>query len=119
VQLAQIAATGNAAEKALLADVTEAHPDAPYIELLRLFKVRSRRWALVARMLHRACFALPASICLQVTTAAPDPLFGSTLFVCLFVCLLFVCLFVCLFATGLCKTHNRWRGLRRTRVVAR
>jgi hypothetical protein len=49
--------------------------------------------------------------------AAPDPLFGSTLFVCLFVCLfvrlfacLFVCLFVCvvvsLFATGLCKTHR-------------
>jgi hypothetical protein len=45
--------------------------------------------------------------------AAPDPLFGSTLFVCLFVCsfvCLFVCLFVCvvvsLFATGLCKTHR-------------
>jgi hypothetical protein len=28
-------------------------------------------------------------------------------------------LFACLFATGLCKTHRRWRGLRRTRVVAR
>ncbi len=26
---------------------------------------------------------------------------------------------VCLLATGLCKTHRRWRGLRRTRVVAR
>ncbi len=38
MQLAKIAATGN--EKALLADVTEAHPDASYIELLRLFKVR-------------------------------------------------------------------------------
>jgi hypothetical protein len=32
---------------------------------------------------------------------------------------LFVCLFVCLFATGSCKTHHRWRGLRSTRVVAR
>ncbi len=40
LQLAQIAVNGNAAEKALLADVTEAHPDASYIELLRLFKVR-------------------------------------------------------------------------------
>ena len=38
LQLEQIAATGT--EKALLADVTEAHPDASYIELLRLFKVR-------------------------------------------------------------------------------
>ena len=40
LQLAQIAADCNAAEKALLADVTEAHPDASYVELLRLFKVR-------------------------------------------------------------------------------
>ncbi len=40
LQLAQIAATGNAAEKALLADVTAKNPDASYIELLRLFKVR-------------------------------------------------------------------------------
>ena len=40
LQLAQIAVNCNAAEKALLADVTEAHPDASYIELLRLFKVR-------------------------------------------------------------------------------
>ncbi len=38
LQLQQITATGT--EKALLADVTEAHPDASYIELLRLFKVR-------------------------------------------------------------------------------
>jgi hypothetical protein len=38
LQLRQITATGT--EKALLADVTEAHPDASYIELLRLFKVR-------------------------------------------------------------------------------
>jgi hypothetical protein len=108
LQLAQIAVNCNAAEKALLADLTEAHPDASYIELLRLFKVRSRRWALVARMLHRVCCALPAHL---RTSAAPDPLFGSTLFVFL--------LFVCLFATGPCKTHRRWCGLRRTRVVAR
>ena len=38
LQLQQITATGT--EKALLADVTEAHPDASYVELLRLFKVR-------------------------------------------------------------------------------
>jgi hypothetical protein len=37
LQLAQIEAAGT--EKALLADVTEAHPDASYIDLLRLFKV--------------------------------------------------------------------------------
>ncbi len=40
VQLEQIAATGNAAEKALLEDVLEKTPDASYVELLRLFKVR-------------------------------------------------------------------------------
>ena len=40
LQLEQIAATGNAAEKALLADVTEKNADASYVELLRLFKVR-------------------------------------------------------------------------------
>ncbi len=40
LQLAQIAVNCNAAEKALLADVTEAHPDASHVELLRLFKVR-------------------------------------------------------------------------------
>jgi hypothetical protein len=40
LQLEQIAATGNAAEKALLADVTEKTSDASYVELLRLFKVR-------------------------------------------------------------------------------
>ena len=38
LQLAQIEAAGT--EKALLADVTEAHPDASYVELLRLFKAR-------------------------------------------------------------------------------
>ncbi len=40
LQLAQIAVSCNAAEKALLADLTEKNPDASYIELLRLFKVR-------------------------------------------------------------------------------
>jgi hypothetical protein len=40
LQLEKIAAAGNAAEKALLADVTEEHWDASYIDLLRLFKVR-------------------------------------------------------------------------------
>ena len=39
-QLAQIAVNCNAAEKALLVDLTEAHPDVSYIELLCLFKVR-------------------------------------------------------------------------------
>ena len=38
LQLAQIEAAGT--EKALLVDLTKAHPDASYIELLRLFKVR-------------------------------------------------------------------------------
>jgi hypothetical protein len=38
LQLAQLAAAGT--EKALLAAVTEEHPDALYVELLRLFKVR-------------------------------------------------------------------------------
>ena len=40
LQLERIAATGYAAEKAMLADVTEKTPDDSYIELLRLFKVR-------------------------------------------------------------------------------
>ena len=42
LQLEQFAVNCNAAEKALLADVMEAHPDASYmpVELLRLFKVR-------------------------------------------------------------------------------
>ncbi len=40
LQLEEIVVDCNAAEKALLADVMEAHPDASYIELLRLFKVR-------------------------------------------------------------------------------
>ena len=71
-----------------------------------------RRWALAARMLHRACCALPASFCSQL----PRLTLCSVLRY-FFVCLL-VCLFVWLVATGLCKTPRRWRGLRRTRVVA-
>jgi hypothetical protein len=43
VQLAQIAAAGNAAEKALLAEVTDKNPDASYVELLRLFNLKVRR----------------------------------------------------------------------------
>ena len=39
-QLEQIAAAGNAAEKALFAGVTEKNPDASYAELLRRLKVR-------------------------------------------------------------------------------
>jgi hypothetical protein len=90
LQLEQFAVNCNAAEKALLADVTEAHPDASYIELLRLFKVRSRRWALVARMLHRACRALPAHICSQLPRLTLCSVL-RWLLVCLFACL-FVCL---------------------------
>ncbi len=40
LQLEKIAAAGSAAEKSLLANVTEKNPDASYVELLRLFKVR-------------------------------------------------------------------------------
>ncbi len=40
MQLEQIAAAGNAAEKALLADVTGKNPDASFVEYLRLFKAR-------------------------------------------------------------------------------
>ena len=56
LQLEQIAVDGNAAEKALLAGVTEAHLDASYIDLLRLFKARRsvadghscRAWCIVS-----------------------------------------------------------------------
>jgi hypothetical protein len=58
LQLAQLAAT--AAEKALLADVTEKNPDASYIELLRLFKVR--RSAADGHS-ERACCIVPAARC--------------------------------------------------------
>ncbi len=61
LQLARIAATSNAAEKALLAGVTEKTPDASYTELLRLFKVRRRRWAVAA--LVASCVLCDASGC--------------------------------------------------------
>ena len=77
MQLAQIAVNCNAAEKALLADVTEAHPDASYVELLRLFKVRCAHCA--SCLLRVTCEHL-------LTAAAPYPPLGSTLFVCLFAC---------------------------------
>ncbi len=40
LQLAKLAVDGTGSEKALLADLTEKNPDASYVELLRLFKVR-------------------------------------------------------------------------------
>ena len=56
LQLEKVAVNCNAAEKALLADLTEAHPDASYIDLLRLFKARRsvadghswRAWCIVS-----------------------------------------------------------------------
>ena len=53
-----------------------------------------RRWALAARMLHRACCALPASICSQLprlTLCSVLRYLSGRLFVCLFACL-FACL---------------------------
>ena len=62
LQLQHIPAIGT--EKALLADVTEAHPDASYVELLRLFKVRRSvaDWQSLHAFSIFACCALPASI---------------------------------------------------------
>ena len=62
MQLEQIAVDGNAAEKALLADVTEKNPDASYVELLRLFKVRR---SVAAGHSQRACCIVTASRCLR------------------------------------------------------
>jgi hypothetical protein len=71
LQLAELAAAGTAAEKALLADVTAKSPDASYVELLRLFKARRRRRALVARMVHLVHVAsVPAARCPR--TSAPN-----------------------------------------------
>ena len=81
LQLQEITATGT--EKALLASVTEAHPDASYIELLRLFKVRC---SVADGHSQRACCALPASICSQL----------PRLTLCSVLRCLLVCLFVCL-----------------------
>ncbi len=49
MQLAQLAATGDAAEKALLADVTAKNPDASYIELLRLIRRKKMELATAAK----------------------------------------------------------------------
>ena len=77
MQLAQIAVAGTAAKKALLADVTAKNPDASYIELLRRFKVRRRRWVLEALVASKLCgIALPAHL-LAAATAEPD--LGCTL----------------------------------------
>jgi hypothetical protein len=106
-------ATGNAAEKALLADVTEKNPDASYVELLRLFKVRrSVADEHLKRMVHLVCCALPAHMCSQL----PRLILCSVLR-CLFVCL-FVCLFACL-RLALAKHTVDDAAFRRTRVVAR
>jgi hypothetical protein len=66
LQLAQIAAAGTAAEKALLAKLKSRNSDATYIELLRLFKVRRRSVALLALVDAAGCgVALRAHICSQ------------------------------------------------------
>ena len=64
LQLEQFAVNCNAAEKALLADVTEAHPDASYIDLLRLFKVRR---SVADGHSQRACCIVPAARCLRAS----------------------------------------------------
>ena len=89
MQLEQIAATGNAAEKALLAAVTEENPYTSYVELLRLFKVRR---SVADGHSWRAGCIVSALRSHLLAAAAPDPLFGSTLFV-FFVVFLFVFLF--------------------------
>ena len=58
LQLRQITTAGT--EKALLADVTAAHPDASYIELLRLFKVRR---SVADGHVQPACCIVPAARC--------------------------------------------------------
>ena len=64
LQLAQIAVNCNAAEKALLADLTEAHPGASYIDMLRLFKVRR---SVTDGHSQRACCIVSASRCLRAS----------------------------------------------------
>ena len=62
LQLENVAVNCNAAEKALLAGMTEAHPDASYVELLRLFKVRR---SVADGHSQRACCIVSASRCLR------------------------------------------------------
>jgi hypothetical protein len=66
LQLQQIAVTGNAADKSLLADVTETNPDASYIELLRFFKARCRMGNRNAR-----CIWCMLALCLRAAAASP------------------------------------------------
>jgi hypothetical protein len=56
-----------------------------------------RRWALAARMSHRACCALPASICSQLPRLTLCSVLRYYLVVCFFLCL-FVWLVVTAFA---------------------
>jgi hypothetical protein len=92
LQLAQIAAAGNAAEKWLLADVTAKYVDASYTDLLYLFKARrrvsmgtpklaqllpsSRSVASGICWLHRACCAFARAHLLAA--AARDLTLGHT-----------------------------------------
>ena len=103
LQLAQIAVNCNAAEKALLADLTEAHPDALYVELLRLFKARrsvadGHSWRACC-IVPAVCFAVPAQICSQLPHLTLCSVLRCLFFV---VGCLFVCLFVCLFFVCVC-----------------
>ncbi len=70
MQLTRIATAGTAAEQALLADVTAKNPDASYVDVLLRFKVRRRRWALVA---------LVASVVCCIMSAARGPLGAAVL----------------------------------------
>jgi hypothetical protein len=92
LQLEQIAAAGNAAEKWLLADVTAKYVDASYTDLLYLFKARrrvsmgtpklaqllpsSRSVASGICWLHRACCAFARAHLLAA--AARDLTLGHT-----------------------------------------
>ena len=95
LQLEKVAVNCNAAEKALLAEVAEAHPDASYIDMLRLFKARrsvadGHSWRACCICV---CFAVPAQICSQLPRLTLCSVLRCLFFV---VVCLFVCLFVCL-----------------------
>ena len=64
LQLEQVAVNCNSAEKELLAHLTEAHPDASYIDLLRLFKARR---SVADEHSWRACCIVSASRCLRAS----------------------------------------------------
>ncbi len=78
MQLEQIAVAGTAGEKTLLANLTAKNPDASYIELLRLFKVR-RPDGRPKRSLHLVYVAwglLRVARAPLLAAAAPDPDLG-------------------------------------------